>query len=540
MTENEEEDVSDMLKKLLSETNKDPLFPINPDAYVAKIDQIIQNELFYQLQFPIFLNIIKGAKMKKVDIGYDLLKILFTKADQHYRENAILLINEVNFPCKNHVPEDFISIINCLKNSSNLISLTNKLKNYSNAQNHLNIVTKNEKCMTKEIQKGPSPTKEIQKEATKLCKECIQTDNSEMNGISNAEKKGKNEEGLIEDGYEIIIENKTNEQTKKQLNNKLTKTEVYSAEQSIFNIYVKEHITLGFLIEIPNPTKNNIICGLLTDYNAFKNEKFIDNYTFTISPFLKPYKKYTLRLSCIKYIFRDDFLGITFIQLPNIEKYFQVLQINYEKKKNLIIIHKDPESGTLHYISGKIIEYYGFEIQYSSNLNFQDTPYPILNINGQVVGIHKETINSSNEKEIKVAINIQDISYAIINIYNNNKQDLVLDASVRKLSKDELKSLAEHGIYSVSLNNDRTFKTRSTIKVTSLWIYRTNHSWYWTPHDPIIPGQEKLKTTNWTFIGYINTDNKPIAKGGVYDDVTPAKINIPRLQWLRENEFKFM
>ena len=65
------------------------------------------------------------------------------------------------------------------------------------------------------------------------------------------------------------------------------------------------------------------------------------------------------------------------------------------------------------------------------------------------------------------------------------------------MTEEEINELNNHGL--IQTSSPFIFKSPSSFFVTSLWFYRTNHAWYWTPTEPNFD-QDDNYNCNWLII----------------------------------------
>ena len=102
------------------------------------------------------------------------------------------------------------------------------------------------------------------------------------------------------------------------------------------------------------------------------------------------------------------------------------------------------------------------------------------------------------------------------------------------LNEEEINELNNHGL--IQTNSPYIFESPSSFLVSSLWFYRTNHAWYWTPKEPKINKNEEYEC-NWLII-YPGGSLRVI--GGFYNGEEPAKRNIDLIHWLESTRLKYL
>lgn len=147
------------------------------------------------------------------------------------------------------------------------------------------------------------------------------------------------------------------------------------------------------------------------------------------------------------------------------------------------------------------------------------------------------------------ATDIYYLNAALSNFINNNIASFALAISnSKKLTFAEIEELNEHGLQSttspyvfispssqhiIHQSNNNT----KIINITTLWFYRTNFAWFWTPTEPKSYVLSDLGDCNWSFIDP-NFEIKAI--GGKYDQKPPALRNINLISWLAGTGLRFI
>ena len=295
----------------------------------------------------------------------------------------------------------------------------------------------------------------------------------------------------------------------------------------------------GFLIELPIPDSNNTMKGLITNHHIL-NYKILKQVEISLNFFLEN-KKLVLDLKKKHFIFSDPFIDITFIELENQELEelgINCLEIQEEEfliSKGLTDSVQNP-NGILSFAQGKILKRWGFNLYHSINTIDGSSGSPlVLTKNNKVIGVHKSGVKQS---QYNIATNIQVIIKAIRNIYNNRKKITNKLSLIKKartpLNEEEINELNNHGL--IQTNSPYIFESPSSFLVSSLWFYRTNHAWYWTPKEPKINKNEEYES-NWLII-YPGGSLRVI--GGFYDGEETAERNRDLIHWLESTRLKYL
>jgi len=303
--------------------------------------------------------------------------------------------------------------------------------------------------------------------------------------------------------------------------------------RSICLINVDNSYCTGFFIEIPIPSKRNPLLGLMT-FNCVLNEKRLkSDKSFTIVMACKEDEKIEIKMKNQGFVFISDLIEITFIELSHeiIEKhkpsFLRPSKKNASNNESILIFqYPNLEYSFAH---GTIQSSHGFNYYHDVMTSNGSSGSPLLNENLEVVGVHKSRSTYlsrlGNEKEnmdVKIAVKISEIIYAIKVLYNNRNLEGLKRAkkSPKKLSEIQLKELSDHGIELKlkskeieTLNNESGYNNKQlkmlgqtlfycTFSQKELLFYRTNYAWYVTilPEKNIIQNYNLnyFKRLNWT------------------------------------------
>ena len=299
-----------------------------------------------------------------------------------------------------------------------------------------------------------------------------------------------------------------------------------------YKLSEKNYNDLGFLVKIPMFNKTNYIKGFMTKYyleeyllfkskgvNIYNNNNLLDNFT-----------------SEDRFIFSDEFLNVTFIEIKNLNlNFIDIYEDNISKE--LALINYSKESNTVNTTYGKFIEKWGAFIIYKEfedllYLNYQSSHCTSgLLLNDKLVGIHKQ-----NSFENEIATNIEIISKAIKLSYRSYKNDKskYLEQKGRQnlLNENQINELKNKGLELTDITN--VLISPPSFFTTPIWFLRTKHAWYWSP---LKPEKNDINKSNWMII-YPNNSVKVI--GGIYNGIEPAPRNVDIIHWLEKTNFKYL
>jgi len=294
----------------------------------------------------------------------------------------------------------------------------------------------------------------------------------------------------------------------------------------------KNYKDLGFLVQFPIFKKTNYLKGFITKYyieeyklfktkgiNIYNNNNLLDNFT-----------------SEDRFIFSDEFLNVTFIEIKNLNLNFIDIYEEYISK-DITLINYSKEANTVNTTYGKFIEKWGIYIIYKEfedllYLNYQSSHCNSgLLYNDKLVGIHKQ-----NSFENEVATNIEIISKAIklnYKSYLNDKANyLEQKGRENKLNENQINELKNNGLELTDISN--VLISPPSFFVTPIWFLRTKHAWYWSPFKP---EKNDINKSNWMII-YPNNSVKVV--GGIYNGIEPAPKNVDIIHWLENTRFKYL
>jgi hypothetical protein len=305
--------------------------------------------------------------------------------------------------------------------------------------------------------------------------------------------------------------------------------------------------SIGFLVSLPiymGDTYSFSLYGLLTtngilSEEQIKPEKELKLYFYES----KQYISYTIQKN--SFIFSCPFLDVSFIEIPfnkipNVE-YLRACE-DCTEEQNIYFI-KNNNKGDLSLINGNIKYFYGIDIRYKIDENYKDYPFPgsaVISLSTQsdveIIGITKE-MPLDSEKQYKRATHISNIIDAINSLLNHNISNPIDTLSpAKKLSYSEIILLEKEGLITTK-NPDLFISPGTFLLITTLWFYRTQYGWFWTPKEPKDYNLEEIKKCNWSLI----RANRPITViGGLFNNQEPATRNIKLIQFLIDSDLSFL
>ena len=292
----------------------------------------------------------------------------------------------------------------------------------------------------------------------------------------------------------------------------------------------------GFFVVLPiNCNGKDFLYGLMT------NNHVLDEYAIgtgrTITFQMKQGNEvHRHKIGVNDFRFTCPLIDVTFVELDP-ENYgrdnFLIPEDRCEPGSR-IYITQYPGGGELCLAQGRIRSIWGFDILHEVSTDYGSSGSPLLNQNGRVVGVHKA--RRPNE-ECNVATRIGVVISAIQRMLKGPRQDArFATAPARNLTHRQKQELSNKGLQETTAPN--VFISPSSTFVTTLWFYRTNHAWYWTPREPnSVTSLSDLQECNWSIIG--ETD-PIIAIGGYWDGRRPADRNVTLITWLGETRLRFL
>ena len=197
-----------------------------------------------------------------------------------------------------------------------------------------------------------------------------------------------------------------------------------------------------------------------------------------------------------------------------------------------IAIMQYPQSHPkLAFAQGNVHSLWGTCILHDVSTHFGSSGSGIVSMrSGEVVAVH-----CARRPDRKVNVGVR-ASVAIKAIEKVINVDIAHHKPAKTLNHRELQELKMLGLHPTE--NRFLFLSPSSLFVTPLWFYRTNHAWYWTPTRPDSYNEiEQLRKCNWLEIGI---DKSKRVIGGFWDRQTPASRNIVLIDKLAATGFKYL
>lgn len=196
----------------------------------------------------------------------------------------------------------------------------------------------------------------------------------------------------------------------------------------------------------------------------------------------------------------------------------------------IAVMQYPQNQSTLAFAQGYVNSHWGTCILHDVSTNYGSSGSGIVSMrSGEVVAIH-----CARRPEIKVNVGVRApvVIQAIEKVINVN---IAHHKPAKDLNHRELHQLQMLGLHPTE--NKFLFISPSSLFVTPLWFYRTNHAWYWTPSRPDSYDVIELRRCNWLEIG-VGKSKSVI--GGYWDGETPASRNTVLIDRLAATGFKYL
>eukprot|EP00833_Pecoramyces_ruminatium_P014813 jgi/Orpsp1_1/1188845/evm.model.d7180000067674.1 len=275
--------------------------------------------------------------------------------------------------------------------------------------------------------------------------------------------------------------------------------------------------------------------GLMTCNHVIKSEQLIENFKFDIC--MKNKGKKTIILNECYFngrylLFTSPIIDITFIQLSKklitelgLKKgNFLIPCANYENNENLYnhsVWAVQYPKGDCHFSFGIIKSVNGFDYLHNISTDEGSSGSPLINGNFEVIGVHKSKRPGLDKNEgINIATNFSAIEYAIRLLYDNRSLINIKKARIspKILDENEIEKLKRCGI--LMINNEVFVIPKYDDSSREIYLYRSNHSWYWTKE--IYENTEgkkysinNLKLSKWNIIKLIKNNSDDIDYQGI-------------------------
>jgi hypothetical protein len=324
------------------------------------------------------------------------------------------------------------------------------------------------------------------------------------------------EEGSINEIWEIneTSKDRENDGYDSKLNEMIvSKDDIFdikifeNMKKSICYISRKNFHGTGFFIEIPIPSKEKPMRGLMTNNHILNEKSLKSGKTFNIYMDNNKNKAIEIKIEDKYFVFTSELIDVTFIELnksitDEINPIFLHPAKNNAKINDKIHIFQFPNKN-LSYANGTIKSFHSFDYYHDVSTDYGSLGSPLLNKNFEVIGVHKArrpmtyTNDVLNENiNVNLATRYSEIKFAIRTLYNNmstygieraKKSAEILDdykismlneyGLKLKLSLDELKKEKEINKYELEILPKLIFECKFS---KDLLFYRTNYAWYIT------------------------------------------------------------
>ena len=241
------------------------------------------------------------------------------------------------------------------------------------------------------------------------------------------------------------------------------------------------------------------------------------------------------------FIFSDEFLNISFIELKNCDfDYIDVFDGDKIDKipDTINLIKYSKEINAYNNAYGNSLEKWGVFLIYHElddilYMNYKSTSTTSgLIINDKLFGIYKQNIFKNEiATNIDVICKVMELNYSE---RNNIKNSVYFFKKVRQhiLNEEEIDELKKIGFELTDIPN--ILISPPAFMTTPIWFYRTKHAWYWTPTRP---EKDNINRSNWMII---SPKNSVKVIGGIYNGQEPAPKNIDLIRTLEATKFKYL
>jgi hypothetical protein len=350
---------------------------------------------------------------------------------------------------------------------------------------------------------------------------------------------------------------------------------------SLCLIKANKNYGTGFFIEIPVPSKENPMRGIMTNNHVLNETQLKLGESFKIFMANNQEQGIEIQINDEDFVFTSELIDITFVELSI--KYINEIEPVFLKPSSKdaiinepIIIFQYPK--TQYSVAfGNIKDIHSFDYYHEISTDRGSSGSPLLNTKYEVVGIHKSsrTVKNKDKKDVyvNVAVKFSEIDFAIkILYYNKNIYGIErAKSSTLKLNTFQKKKLNEYGlckrlsssdvdmlrkdIENIENENERKKKLED-LKILKkslfycnfsekLLFYRTNYAWYITLLSKgrlnYIPDQqytmENIKKLDWSPI----ISNVEFINENIEEEI---KKNFGRayilITWLKLTELKYL
>lgn len=285
---------------------------------------------------------------------------------------------------------------------------------------------------------------------------------------------------------------------------------------------------------------NQVLYGLMTNNHVLDESKLDveqnvqlrihNDQTITVQ-----FRRAGIRFTC-------PLLDVTFIELKEADvqtmEHHAVIFLNAcgssqctRPGTKLAIMQYPQNHSTLAFAQGNVHSLWGTCILHDVSTHNGSSGSGIVSTHsGEVVAIH-----CARRPDVRVNVGVR-VYVAIEAIKKVVNVDIAHHKPAKDLNHRELQELKMLGLHPTG--NKFLFISPSSLFVTPLWFYRTNHAWYWTPTRPDSHNNtEQLRRCNWLEIG---VDKSKRVIGGYWNGQTPAPRNIVLIDKLAATGFKYL
>ena len=288
----------------------------------------------------------------------------------------------------------------------------------------------------------------------------------------------------------------------------------------------KEVEGTGFFCIIFHPDQNKLLPVLITNNHVLNANDIKENEKIILS--FDKIKK-TIEITNSRKTYTDDKLDITIIEIkPNIDKINNFLDVDDYNNKN----YKDEDICVLQFPSkeedslllGKIIEINEKNFNYNCKNEYGSSGGPIISLsNNNVIGLHKESIKSNNNKGIFIKYGIEQFNKKnYMNNLNNKKPKndnnnyIIAEIWISKedLNKkiriiNSFEQAKRENLFYEGVNNEKTIIENCVIKVNNIVFPFSYFCKFKSPGKHTIEYSFKnyLTNTNYMFFDCVSLTN---------------------------------
>lgn len=311
---------------------------------------------------------------------------------------------------------------------------------------------------------------------------------------------------------------------------------ILKSNNSTCKIICMDWTGTGFFVSLPIIKCGNRLCGLVTNNHVLPQEQLLNGQNFQLI-FDANQRHQTIHLSENRFRFTCQLLDITFVEfspeeLPS-EVSFLSPSESITEKNTYAFITQHPLGGCCALAQGYVKKIWGFDLEHKISTEPGSSGSPLVDNDGNVIGIHKAGVISKN---INKATDAFYLLFALRTLIMEKSDTSIGQAisNARQLSSSEKNELKEMGLKETS--SPYVFISPASFGVTTLWFYRTNFGWFWTPEKPNSFRLTHLQDCNWSLV---HSDFEIKAIGGFYDQEKPAKRNVQLIECLADTGLRY-